>query len=465
MSFPCPHCDLDTEPGDACGRCKGSLVIGEHPGWRIQRSLGKGGTGHVYEALDAGGARVAVKSIPLVERLDPKALELFEHGSRLLKSLDHPRVPRVHAFVHDERGRAFLVREILDGGTLAERIADDANRVTPAIFEKILIDLLTLLGELHGRVPPIVHRDIKPQNIMFRSADDWDPVLADFDSVALPEAKRSGLTIVGTPGYCAPEQFAGIVSPAADLYSLGATMLFVATHEEPDRLPRVDGRFDVGRQLDALPARVRDAVLHLVEPERSTRTRSADEALRELREAEHDPTPGPAPRPEPPPRRKPARVAQASATAPSSGGGYFGVAVILFILVLSVTIGIASRSGHPSRSFTPDLKCLVETDPPGAAIYRVGLDDDPINARMRENMSVKDAGALAVNMFAPEELHMIVGTAPLRLSREDMQAGAAAFVGTHLQAELEGYQPAPVPQPFEGDRCVMVKVVLTPVAR
>jgi serine/threonine protein kinase len=452
--FPCPHCDLDTEAGDACARCKGALVV---DGWRIERSLGKGGSGHVYEARDAAGARAAVKSMPLAERLDPKALELFDHGSRVLKSLTHPRVPRVHAFVHDERGRMFLVREVLDGGTLAERIAAEANRVTPELFEKILVDLLELLVDLHGRVPPIVHRDIKPANIMFRTRDDWDAVLVDFDSVALPEAQRSGLTIVGTPGYCAPEQFAGIVSPAADLYSLGATMLFVATHTEPDRLPRVDGRFDVsGGQLDALRPRVRRALLHLVEPERSTRTHTAEEALRELREPEAEPVI----EPErvlvhaPPALPRHPVVKQREEVNASGCLVWAGIGLLVVLVIAAVA---ASTDHHHDDSFH-DTVCTVNSDPPGAEIYRVGEHDDFMSRELRNR--TEDAGI--GNVFPPMKVHDLVGKTPLELHRQSEIMDGVVLSGTYLQAELPGYQPAIVPSPFDGiTKCRPVTVKLS----
>ena len=66
----------------------------------------------------------------------------------------------------------------------------------------------------------------------------------------------SGATIVGTPGYAAPEQFSGHATPASDVYGLGATMLFVITHVDPDHLPRARGRFDLGKRLDGVDKRL-----------------------------------------------------------------------------------------------------------------------------------------------------------------------------------------------------------------
>src|SRR5262249_23058577 len=152
-----------------------------------------------------------------------------------------PALPKVYAFEQDDAGRLLLVREAFDGGTVEERILGEERRLEPRLVRHLLERLLGLFSYLQELVPPVLHRDVKPPNIMFRAATDWEPVLVDFDSVALPDSRRSGLTIVGTPGYAAPEQFAGECSPASDLYGVGATMIFVVTHAEPDRLPRLEG--------------------------------------------------------------------------------------------------------------------------------------------------------------------------------------------------------------------------------
>ena len=116
-------------------------------------------------------------------------------------------------------------------------------------------------------------------------------MLVDFDTIAAPEGLGSGLTIVGTPGYTAPEQFAGDASPASDLYSLGATLLFVVTHVDADKLPRDHGRFALGDRLMGLPDRVRTVLARMIEPDRAARYPGATAALADLRV----PVPAPAP--------------------------------------------------------------------------------------------------------------------------------------------------------------------------
>ncbi|MEW5847694.1 MAG: serine/threonine-protein kinase [Myxococcota bacterium] len=278
----CPGCaaELDvTAPfADACPRCGVSWVVAG--GYRVETLVGRGGMGTVYQARHVvSGERVAVKVLTLNAGQDWKGYELFERSARVLQGLQHRALPHVHAFDHGADGRLVLVREIFDGGTLFERIKKERRHLSPHQAQALLESLLGILVYLHGRVPPVVHRDIKPQNIMFRSVDDWEPVLVDFDTVAAAPAAQRGNTIVATPGYAAPEQLAGDASPAVDLYAVGATMLFVLTHVEPDDLPRTRGRFDVEHLLGNVDPRVRQLILRLVEPDPGQRPASAEEAL------------------------------------------------------------------------------------------------------------------------------------------------------------------------------------------
>jgi hypothetical protein len=277
---PCPHCRKPMRLGAPCPACaRDAVVCGEY---HVDEVLGRGGMGLVYGATrQADGTPVAVKVLWLGDGVDFKTHELFERSTRVLQGLVHPGLPTVHAFERDDAGRLVLVRERFDGGSLAERVRR-GRRVDATTLRHVLDSMLHLLEYLHAQLPPVFHRDIKPENIMFRTAADWEPVLVDFDTVAAPGPQQGRLTIVCTPGYSAPEQLAGDVSPASDLYSLGATMLFVATHTEPDLLPRAEGRFQVAEQLEALDAATRAVVLRLVEPAKERRFHCAADALRAL---------------------------------------------------------------------------------------------------------------------------------------------------------------------------------------
>ena len=280
-AIPCPRCSEPVDPTlECCPKCTGSLTIVQR--FRIDACLGRGGMGVVYGAVDqVTGGRVAVK----VQTLDGgwKNHELFERSSRVLMGLKHPGLPEVAAFEQDENGRGFLVREDFQGGTLEERILEQRHHLDPKQIRSLLVTLLGILDYLHTRQPPVLHRDIKASNIMFRSTEDWDPVLVDFDTIAAPKGRSDGLTIVGTPGYTSPEQLMGSAEPASDLFSLGATMLFVATHRSPDELPRGrGGRFEVESLLPNLEGSLRSVLSKMSEPSLDRRFESARQVLTEL---------------------------------------------------------------------------------------------------------------------------------------------------------------------------------------
>jgi len=251
--------------------------------FRLTGLVGEGAQGRVYRAQAlVGGAAVAVKQRRLPQTDGWRSWEVADQGQRLLAGVQHPALPIFH---HHERlpdGRLVLVRELLEGGSLAERIGEQGARPSAEQVEGLLRDLLELLEFLHTRVPPVIHRDIKPANVLFRSPTSWAPVLVDFDTVAAPEALRTGLTVVGTPGFSAPEQFAGIAEPRSDLYAVGMTLLYAATHCDPADLPRAEGRPDVGSLLAGLRPGLRRVMLRLAEPERADRPPSAAAAIAAL---------------------------------------------------------------------------------------------------------------------------------------------------------------------------------------
>ena len=287
-AVPCPRCEATVGPDDVtCGSCGASRVVCGH--FRITKLLGRGGMGRIYEAVsESTGERVAVKLLALGTATDWLLRDLFERSTNILMGLSHPALPKVHAFEQDDAGRFVLVRDGFDGGTLQERILKRDRRLAPDDVRRLLEALLDLLVYLQSRVPPVIHRDIKPSNVMFRTDADDAPVLVDFDTVAAPEGQRTGVTIVGTPGYTAPEQFAGEASPSTDVYSLGTTMLFVVTHVEADHLPRAVGRFDVAAALAPLDSATRRVLARMTEFDRGKRYENAAGALEDLRRGDRD---------------------------------------------------------------------------------------------------------------------------------------------------------------------------------
>jgi len=284
--YPCPFCQTvrpaPTTPETlACPTCRRPPLVCS--GYQITELLGRGGMGIVYGGQRlTDGKPVAIKMMSLQLGLDWKGYELFERSTRVLQGLRHHALPELFAFEKDDTGRLVLVRERFDGGSLEERIVGGQRRLSPGELRDLLTRMLELLAYLHGQVPPVLHRDIKAPNIMFRTPQDWDPVLVDFDTVALPGTQVKRTTLVVSPGTTAPEQLGGNVSPASDLFSLGATMLYVATQTHPDELPARDGRFLVANHLAWLAPPLPTVLLKLVEPDVARRYARAEDVLRDL---------------------------------------------------------------------------------------------------------------------------------------------------------------------------------------
>ncbi|MEZ4402509.1 MAG: serine/threonine-protein kinase [Kofleriaceae bacterium] len=212
----------------------GADVVGVGTGarYRLVRELGRGATGVVYLARDAELERdVAVKLLhPHLAATDrAAALERFFHEARLMASLRHPNV--VAVLDVEERARR-LVLELAAGGTLRELLRDRGPRTASRAIDRH-VQLLAALAAAHHR--GVVHRDVKPGNLMFRRDPDLPGVeimLGDFGVAQLPEATddradpRAQREAVGTLAYMSPAQRRGEAPvPADDLYA-AAVVLF-----------------------------------------------------------------------------------------------------------------------------------------------------------------------------------------------------------------------------------------------
>lgn len=209
--------------------------------YEVLERLGQGGMGITYKAQDQlSGQVVALKALSLHQVTEWKALELFEREAQVLENLSHPQIPAYldHFQVDTPSDRQFyLVQELAAGKSLAEWVAA-GWRCDETEVKAIAVQLLHILDYLHRRTPPVIHRDIKPQNIIRQN--NGRLYLVDFGAVqaAYRHTMSGGSTVVGTFGYMPPEQFRGQAEFATDLYSLGATLLFVLTHQNPADLPQ-----------------------------------------------------------------------------------------------------------------------------------------------------------------------------------------------------------------------------------
>ncbi|HEY6724306.1 MAG TPA: serine/threonine-protein kinase, partial [Polyangiaceae bacterium] len=229
--------------------------------YAVTGMLGEGSQGETLEAVDKRDGRlVAIKRFRIKGAASWKDVELAEREAHVLSGLEHPSLPRyIEHF--EESGVLYLVMDRLTGKSLGgfqKRGPLDQHAVV-----QLLNDMADVLDYLHLRAPPIIHRDIKPGNIIRRP--DGAFALVDFGSVRDRLKPEGGSTVVGTFGYMAPEQFQGRALPVSDVYGVGATALALLTGRDPDALPHQGLGLDVARalsgQVDARLVHVLSAML------------------------------------------------------------------------------------------------------------------------------------------------------------------------------------------------------------
>jgi serine/threonine protein kinase len=262
-----------------------------HGRYEIQKPLGSRAGRQTFLARDLQTqTQVVIKRLTLGKEFQWQDLKLFEREAGILQTLSHPAIPRYLDYLDIDsptyKGFA-LVQSYVDAKSLEEHLK--AGRTfSEAEVKQLAKALLEVLIYLHQQSPPVIHRDIKPSNILLtnRSSHSVGQVyLVDFGSVQTLAAKEgSTITVVGTYGYMPPEQFGGRAVPASDLYSLGATLIFLVTGQHPTELSQDDFRIQF-RQAVTLNSTFADWLERITEPSLDRRLASAAEALLALETA------------------------------------------------------------------------------------------------------------------------------------------------------------------------------------
>ncbi len=205
----------------------GSLVLNR---FLIERRIGSGGFGVVYEAWDGRLERtVAVKAIESRGESRRRVMREAQAAARL----NHPGIVTLYE-MGEEDGNALLVTEMVDGSTLAERSAD--GTLSDREIGEIGADLCEALDHAHAR--GVVHRDVKPQNVLIGDDGEARAKLMDFGVARLADgvALTAPGDVVGTLAYMSPEQAEGrAAGPEADVYSLALTLYECWSGENPNR--------------------------------------------------------------------------------------------------------------------------------------------------------------------------------------------------------------------------------------
>lgn len=255
--------------------------------YRITATLGEPGRSNTYIAEDfVSNKFVAIKAISLKTLTDWKDLELLQRQAEVLAGLDHPAIPRYleYFYVDTHHDRAFyLVQKLIRGDSLAS-LVEHGWHIDEAGLTNIALQVLGILSYLQEQSPPIIHRDIQPQNLL--RSRNGKIFLVDFGSVKANRSVAQSLdsTLVGAYGYAPSEQFYGNACLSSDLYGLGATLLFLLTGTSPEPFlpgsPKLDLRSQP--QLSPLSPHLIKWLEKMLEPSSKARFRSASEAMTAL---------------------------------------------------------------------------------------------------------------------------------------------------------------------------------------
>jgi serine/threonine protein kinase, bacterial len=275
--------------------------------YKIIRSLGSGGFGDTFLAEDTQmpSGRYCVikelKSVTLNPQVAQMVQERFQREATILEVLGegNPQIPSLYAYFCED-GYFYLVQEWIQGQTLTQKVEADGVMHEGTVRE-ILIGLLNVLDYVHRQ--RIVHRDIKPDNIILGHRDG-KPVLIDFGAVKESmgtildsQGSPASSIVIGTPGFMPSEQAVGRPVYASDLYSLGLTAIYLLTAKMPQALDSDPQTGEIlwhkdAQRVSPLLASILDKAIHPHSRERFT---SAREMLRALDPAMSEQVAVPAP--------------------------------------------------------------------------------------------------------------------------------------------------------------------------
>lgn len=245
----------------------------------VIRQIAFGGLSAVYLVQeDKHGLYVLKESVipdQTKSELKQKAFEMFRREVELLKRLDNPNIVKVvRAFRDNER--EYLLLEFIAGKSLRQLVREDGARPETEVIRWAL-SLAETLAYLHKMEPPILHRDLTPENIIVPG--DGAPKIIDF-GVANELISNATATLVGKHCYISPEQFRGQACPQSDIYSLGGTLHYLLTATEP--LPLSQSKpIDIDATISTALSKI---VSDMTALDLDERIASADELLMRLQE-------------------------------------------------------------------------------------------------------------------------------------------------------------------------------------
>jgi serine/threonine-protein kinase len=381
----------------AAGAAPDPLLGEQVAHFRVLEPIGDGGMGRVYRALDLRlGRAVALKFLPPLLSADDEAKRRFVDEARAASALDHPNVCAIHEIGETSAGRLFIAMASYDGETLKQRLA--RGPLPPSEVIEYGAQIADGLAAAHAA--GIVHRDVKPANVMIMAGGQVK--ILDFGVATAAGAQLGGDgAALGTVAYMSPEQTRGQpVDARSDVWSLGVVLFEMLTGRRPFcgaserelvHAIRHDAPPRVGRLRRETPAVVAALVARCLEKEPARRSGSAGELLRELRAVQAGPA-----------------TARAARRRARLYGGLTALATLLALLGLAVRERVASSAPRaataqqsPARLLpheaTRSSRVAHRVDPEALALYLQ-------SARVLSNARKRDYLERAIgkdSMFAP----------------------------------------------------------------
>ena len=432
-----------------------------HNRYRIVSLLGQGGMGAVYRAWDTNlNIPVALKEMTPDPNADPRTLaqlrQQFEREAQVVASLDHPNMVRVTDYF-SWGGSECLVMNFVEGESLVERIQRKGAQSEAQVLEWAR-QLLDALAYCHAR--DVVHRDVKPQNVII--TPEGKPVLVDFGLVKLwdPRDPRTQTVVRdrGTPPYAPPEQYsaiAGHTDPRSDLYSLGATLYHTLTGEAPlsatDRMAMPE-RFTPPRSLAPhVSLQTEAAVLKAMKLPITQRFSTAQEMANVLR--------GTAPAPLS--VVSPARPARGQTGVPLWVWGLGGVVLLVLLVGCMIGIGVALPAirgddqtsvphtpavaqNTPTPEQTPTPLIIVATATPGPTSTQVPPTATPASPTPDSRIPVQevierfqDARTIAYSTWDTSQYYSVLAGGALESALQTITQLRNADCRYHVSADRE----------------------------
>lgn len=221
--------------------------------YEIREQLSRKAGRRTFLAEDSHSQNLVIIKILLFDQdFQWDEFKLFEREAQTLQNVNYQAIPKYLDYFEVNEGTYHgfaLVQTYIDAPSL-QTLIQEGQKFSETELIELANQLLNILNYLHTRNPPVIHRDIKPSNILLtnRSGNSiGDIYLVDFGSVQTAAKKEGGtITIVGSYGYIPLEQFGGEAVPASDLYSLGMTIIYLATGTHPAEIPQVNGQIKLG---------------------------------------------------------------------------------------------------------------------------------------------------------------------------------------------------------------------------